>query len=124
MRNLAPKLVRQRVIVEAIPREWIQPPQMKEFLLGLARVTKMEVLSGPHIYPALNMGCGAGYGSWTHWKTSGSTFYSYREFPPDLPHPLITLDCYTCKPFDPATVEGYVIDFFDPIEWDWMEVTR
>lgn len=124
MKNLAPNLVRQRVIVEAIPREFILPPRIREYLFGLAGVTKMEVLSGPHIYPALDMGCGAGYGSWTHWKTSGSTFYSYRAFPPQLPHPLITLDCYTCKPFDPQAVVRYTHEFFDPINLDWMEVTR
>ncbi len=117
MRNLAPALVRQRVIVEAIPRAFIEPPLIRQYLLGLARVTKMEVLSGPHIYPAFGIGIASGYGSWTHWKTSGATFYSYEA-------PLITLDCYTCKPFDPEAVVQYTREFFDPIDLEWIEVSR
>lgn len=117
MRNLAPALVRQRVIIEAIPRQFILPPAIEEYLLRLADITKMEVLSGPYIYPAFGIGPTSGYGSWTHWKTSGATFYSYEA-------PLITLDCYTCKPFDPVAVVEFTRQFFRPVDIEWMEVTR
>lgn len=37
----------------------------------------MEKLSGPYAYSAHDIG----YGGWTHWKTSGASFYSYPTTP-------------------------------------------
>ena len=89
-KNLAPNLVRQRVIIEATTKNLVEPEQIKSYLLELAKVTKMEVISGPFAYSAHDMG----YGGWIHWKTSGANVYSYPTNPA-----LVTIDCYTCKPF-------------------------
>jgi len=61
MKNLAPDLVRQRVIIEGTTKEIVQPEQIKEYLDALAEVTGMEKLSGPYAYSAHDMGFGAGY---------------------------------------------------------------
>src|SRR3989338_4030650 len=89
-KNLAPKLVRQRIIIEGTTKKIVEPEQIKSYLLELAKVTKMKVLSGPYAYTAHDKG----YGGWIHWKSSGSHFYSYPTTPP-----LFTVDIYTCKPF-------------------------
>ena len=77
-KNLAPNLVRQRVIIEGTTEKIVEPEQIKAYLLELAKITKMEVLSEPLAYTAHDMG----YGGWIHWKSSGAVFYSYPTTPP------------------------------------------
>lgn len=89
-RNLAPSLTRQRLIIEGTTEKIVKPRKMKSYLLGLADVTDMDILSGPYAYSAHE----CGYGGWVHWKTSGAHIYSYPTNPP-----LVTIDTYTCKPF-------------------------
>ncbi|OGG79142.1 hypothetical protein A3A39_00795 [Candidatus Kaiserbacteria bacterium RIFCSPLOWO2_01_FULL_54_13] len=119
MKNLAPGLIRQRVIIELTTRELVGPDEIKKYLLGLVAVTKMERLSGPHTYDAHGMG----YAGYVHWKTSGTTVYTYpSECTGHLP--LVTVDCYTCKPFDVDEAVGYTRGFFEAVELAHEEVTR
>lgn len=112
-KNLAPGLVRQRVIIEATTEKLVEPEQIKDYLTKLADVTKMEVLSGPVAYSAHDMG----YGGWIHWKTSGAAVYSYPTNPP-----LVTVDCYTCKPFSAEEAANFTKNYFQAIELVWKEV--
>lgn len=112
-KNLAPELVRQRVIIEATTEKLVEPEQIKDYLLKLADITKMEVLSGPVAYSAHDMG----YGGWIHWKTSGAAVYSYPTNPP-----LVTVDCYTCKPFSAEEAANFTKEYFQAIELVWKEV--
>ena len=112
-KNLAPDLVRQRVIIEGTTREIVIPEEIRKYLDALAVVTKMEKLSDPVAYSAHDMG----YGGWIHWKTSGAAFYSYPTTPP-----LFTVDCYTCKPFNSEEAANFTKDFFNAIEMVWKEV--
>ena len=112
-KNLAPGLVRQRVVIEGTTKKIVEPEQIKEYLLELAKVADMEVLSAPHAYSAHEMG----YGGWIHWKSSGSHFYSYPTNPP-----LFTVDIYTCKPFVVKKVIDFTKKFFNAIEIVWKEI--
>ncbi len=112
-KNLAPDLVRQRVILEGTTTTIVEPDQIKQYLDGLAEVAEMEKLSGPYAYSAHDMG----FGGWIHWKSSGAAFYSYPTTPP-----LFTVDCYTCKPFSVERVAKYTQEFFDSIELVWKEI--
>lgn len=112
-RNLAPHLVRQRVIIEGTTEKIVEPEQMKGYLSELAKVAKMEPLSRPKAYSAHDMG----YGGWIHWRSSGATFYSYPTTPP-----LFTVDCYTCKPFSVEEVAEFTKKYFNAIDLVWKEV--
>jgi len=112
-KNLAPNLVRQRLIIEGTTEKIVEPEQIKIYLDELAKVTKMEKLSGPYAYSAHDMG----YGGWIHWKTSGVAFYSYPTTPA-----LFTVDCYTCKPFLVEEAVEFTKKFFNTIELVWQEV--
>jgi len=112
-KNLAPALTRQRVIIEGLTEKIVEPAQMKQFLSDIATVLGMEVLSGPFAYSAHEMG----YGGWIHWKSSGAHIYSYPTTPP-----LITVDIYTCKPFDGETAATYVQDYFQCIDCVFREI--
>jgi S-adenosylmethionine decarboxylase len=112
-RDLAPGLTRQRVIIEATTKSIVEPDAIKNYLSKLADVVGMEALSKPHAYSAHDMG----YGGWIHWKTSGAAFYSYPTNPP-----LLTIDCYTCKPFSAENAARFTREHFDTIELVWKEV--
>jgi len=109
--NLAPNVIRQRVIVECTTEKMIQPKQMKAYLSELAKVAKMEVLTGP----VANI---AYHGAWVHWKSSGAHTYSYKA----KPLPLFTVDMYTCKPFDVKEVVEFTKNYFSAIEIVWKEI--
>ena len=111
-KNLSPALVRQRLIIEGTTEKIVEPDQIKQYLLELAKITKMEVLSGPYAYSAHEMG----YGGWIHWKSSGASFYSYPTNPP-----LFTVDCYTCKPFSAQEVAEFTRKYFNAIELVWKK---
>jgi len=112
-RNLSPKLVRQRLIIEGTTKKIIGPEEIKKYLDELAKVSKMEKLSGPFAYSAHEMG----FGGWIHWKSSGAHFYSYPTNPP-----LFTIDTYTCKPFSVEKVVKFTKEYFKAIEIVWKEV--
>ncbi len=112
-KNLAPKLLRQRVVIEATTKKIVEPKQIKSYLLELAKVTKMEVISGPFAYSAHDMG----FGGWIHWKTSGANVYSYPTNPA-----LVTVDCYTCKPFSVKEAVEFTKKYFKTTEIVWKEI--
>ena len=105
-KNLAPQLVRQRIIIEGTTEKIVGPEQIKDYLVQLAGVTNMETLSDPKVYSAHEMG----WGGWIHWKSSGAAFYSYPTKPP-----LFTVDCYTCKPFSVEEAVEFTRSYFKPI---------
>lgn len=112
-KNLAPNLIRQRVIIEGTTCTIVGPEQIIAYLRALADVTKMEVLEEPEAHSAHDMG----YGGWIHWKSSGAAFYSYPTNPP-----LFTVDCYTCKPFSAPEAAEFTKKYFDAIELVFKEV--
>ena len=112
-KNLAPNIIRQRVIIEGTTEKLVEPQQINDYLLKLAEVTEMEVLSGPHTSDAH----GLGYSGWIHWRTSGSHFYSY----PGAPN-LFTVDIYTCKPFSIEEAVEFTKKYFNSIEIVWKEI--
>ncbi len=112
-KNLAPTLIRQRVVIEGTTEKMVEPEQIKLYLLALADVCQMEVLSPPEAHSAHDMG----YGGWIHWKSSGAAFYSYPTNPP-----LFTVDCYTCKPFSAGEAAEFTRKYFNAIELVFKEI--
>src|SRR3989338_8331627 len=119
-RDLAPHIIRQRLIIEATTDEIVGPDLMKNYLFELANVTKMQVLSGPYVYSAHELG----WGGWIHCRTSGANAYSYperNEGTNKLP-PLFTVDTYTCKPFSVKDAVKFTRDYIKPIELVYKEL--
>ncbi|MBI5553329.1 MAG: S-adenosylmethionine decarboxylase [Candidatus Diapherotrites archaeon] len=113
MKNLAPMLVRQRIIMEGTTEKIVGMAQIRSFLVALSQEVNMRPLSKPFAYPAEEMG----FGGWIHWITSGCHFYSYPTSPP-----LFTVDAYTCKPFDPKKAAEFTKKYFNARELVWKEV--
>jgi S-adenosylmethionine decarboxylase len=101
--DLAPEIVRQRLVVEGIPAAPITEQQIKSYLSGLSTVCDMSFLQDPvtHLSPLY------GWAGWIHWETSGTHFYAW-----DVPRLFFSVDIYTCKRFDVASTVKYTEEFF------------
>lgn len=116
-KNLSPNLIRQRIIVEATTKDFIEDKSIiSEYLKQLTKIVGMTAMREPFVYTAHE----DGYGAWQHWKTSGASFYTYPARNGD-PH-LITLDCYTCKPFNSKKAVSFTKKFFNTINIVWKEI--
>jgi S-adenosylmethionine/arginine decarboxylase-like enzyme len=90
-RDLAPSIVRQRLVVEGTRAERIDAAEIRAYLKALSRVCDMTVL----IEPVTHRSDRFGWAGWVHWETSGAHFYAWDE-----PSVFFSVDIYTCKAFD------------------------
>jgi hypothetical protein len=104
MPDLAPEIVRQRLVIEGVPRAPVSRRQVVEYLRGLSRVCGMVTLSEPTTHRSDRYG----WAGWIHWETSGAHFYAW-----DVPRLFFSVDAYTCKAFDPVAALEFTAAFFD-----------
>ena len=104
MRDLAPEICRQRLVVEGLCREPIDSLAIKEYLTQLSKEIDMVALMEPvtHQSPLY------GWAGWIHWETSGAHFYAW-----DVPRVFFSVDVYACKPFSAAAVVEMTRAWFD-----------
>lgn len=103
MRDLAPTIVRQRLVVEGTVSAPIDAPAIVEYLKSIGGLAGMHVLTEPvtHLSPLY------GWAGWVHWETSGAHFYAW-----DRPQLFFSVDMYACKPFDPDAIVEFTHGFF------------
>lgn len=103
VKDLAPTIHRQRLVIEGYPSFVITDEHIRDYLSQLSEVTEMEVLLSPVTH------CSDKYGwaGWIHWETSGAHFYAWEE-----PRLFFSVDIYTCKAFDPEKVAQFTKNYF------------
>lgn len=106
MRDLAPHIHRQRLVIEGTPAAPITAEEITEYLSKLSvELDMVEILA-----PVMHQSDLYGWAGWIHWETSGAHFYAWDE-------PLFfSVDIYTCKAFDPATVVEFTEQYFRTTE--------
>jgi S-adenosylmethionine decarboxylase len=107
MKDLAPDIYRQRLVIEGIPSRAITDEDIKRYLSELSVQTNMVQL----IVPVTHRSDLYGWAGWIHWETSGAHFYAWEK-----PFLFFSVDIYTCKAFDPETAVKFTRDFFDANE--------
>jgi len=90
VRDLAPSIHRQRLVIEGLCLEPISATDICSYLSTLSECIGMVKLMDPvtHRSPLY------GWAGWIHWETSGAHFYAW-----DFPGPFFSVDVYACKPF-------------------------
>lgn len=112
MRDLAPEIYRQRLVIEGIPFEAITAAQVRHYLSALSPALGMRALA-----PPITDGSGKfGVAGWIHWETSGAHFYAW-----DTPRLFFSVDIYTCAPFDPDAAVRLTRRHFRPIVLEYRE---
>lgn len=114
MKDLAPQILRQRLVVEGYPKtaEHVSAEKIKEYLKKLSDVTEMITL----IDPVTHRSDMYGEAAWIHWETSGAHFYAWEQ-----PLLFFSVDIYTCKSFDPKKVVEFTREFFEASEIEYKE---
>jgi hypothetical protein len=105
--NLAPMIVRERLVIEGTCPAPISEEQVIRYLERLSGVCEMECLSKPvtHLAPSY------GWAGWIHWEDSGAHFYAW-----EVPILFFSADIYTCKSFDAERACEFTKSFFDATE--------
>ena len=106
-RDLAPMILRQRLVVEGRCREPITDERIRSYLSGLSSVCGMKAL----MEPATHRSDTHGWAGWIHWESSGAHFYAWEE-----PMLFFSVDIYTCKRFDAAAATRFTRDYLDAVE--------
>jgi hypothetical protein len=101
--DLAPDILRQRLVVEGYPSRPITDTDIKEYLFKLSEITGMKTL----ITPVTHRSDLYGWAGWIHWETSGAHFYAW-----DKPLLFFSVDIYTCKQFDEDVVIEFTSSYF------------
>ena len=107
MRDLAPHIHRQRLVIEGTPAAAITAEEITEYLSKLSvELDMVEILA-----PVMHQSDLYGWAGWIHWETSGAHFYSWER-----PISFFSVDIYTCKAFDPAAVVAFTEEYFRTTE--------
>ncbi|KAK7946154.1 uncharacterized protein PG986_010475 [Apiospora aurea] len=101
--DLAPQILRQRLVVEGYPAKAIAESEIKDYLSKLSEITRMTRL----LEPVTHKSDLYGWAGWVHWETSGAHFYAWEK-----PLLFFSVDIYTCKQFDPKLVVDFTRDCF------------
>jgi hypothetical protein len=102
-RDLAPEIVRQRLVIEGVPARPVDDVLIRRYLSALSREVDMVQL----LEPVTHRSDLYGWAGWIHWETSGAHFYAWEQ-----PRLFFSVDMYTCKAFDVDTAVSFTRDFF------------
>ena len=89
--DLAPQVLRQRLVVEGYPSKPITAANIRNYLCGLSDLIGMKTL----LDPVTHRSDLYGWAGWIHWETSGAHFYAWEQ-----PLLFFSVDLYSCKAFD------------------------
>ncbi len=113
MKDLAPEIHRQRLIIEGLREEPITPEQISVYLKKLSEVLGMRSLTEPVTHKSEKFG----WAGWIHWETSGTHFYAW-----DQPRIFFSIDIYTCKAFKDEDAIHFTKEFFGVQEVEFKSV--
>jgi hypothetical protein len=100
--DLAPDILRQRLVVEGVPARPVDDAQIRAYLSALSREVDMVQL----LEPVTHRSDLYGWAGWIHWETSGAHFYAWEQ-----PRLFFSVDMYTCKAFDADRAVAFTRDF-------------
>ena len=108
MENLAPKIYRQRCVVEGLYTADITPSKLKKFMNDLSVKVGMTIIYGPivkNLAGKVNPKH-KGFECILIWAESGSSVYTWEN------EKFFTLDLYSCKKYDINVVVEFTKEFF------------
>ena len=117
MKNFAPDIYRQRLVIEGIYSAKLTPKYLKQTMDELSKKLGMTIIYGPivkNIAEKINPKHG-GYECVLIWAESGASVYTWKR------NNFFTVDVYTCRPFNPKTAVNHIKEKFKTKEIDFKE---
>ncbi len=118
MKDLEPSIYRQRLIIEGIYTEKMNPKRLRNYLEDLSKKLKMTIVYGPivkNLAERINP-IHKGYESVMIWAESGTSVYTWNK------SKFFTADIYSCKKFDVKKTIEFTEKFFKTKEIVFKEV--
>ena len=103
--DLAPDIVRVRLVVEGIPEKRITDKDIESYFVALSKQIEMIPLNAPVTHRLE----GVGWAGWMHWSTSGCHMYTWER---NGDSDFFSVDIYTCKAFSFEAAVEFTRDFF------------
>lgn len=120
MKNIEPRICRQRIVIEARYSKNVRISEKKiaKFLVKFAKELEMTRITEPFLFSPnkLNHPIHHGIAGFTAWATSGCAVYTWDNY-----H-FLTVETYTCKPFLIEKAVEFVKKFFKCTEIEFFEV--
>lgn len=109
MKNIAPEIFRQRLLIEAYYTIDVTQDLVKDFLLGLAKALHLRTYGEPIVFaPSSGMGKedNQGFDGFVPLIDSGISIYVWSK------SRFVSVVLYTCKGFDNQEALKYTTEFF------------
>jgi len=118
MRDFAPEIYRQRLVIEGIFTSRITTSKLREYLARLSERLGMTIIYGPvvkNLAGKVNP-IHKGLEAVMIWAESGVSVYTWKK------QKFFTVDIYSCKQFDAEKAVGFTGDFFEASAIDFRAV--
>jgi len=112
VRDLAPSIHRQRLVIEGYPDRAITAEEIADYLQQLSASIDMTTI----LEPVTHRSDRFGWAGWIHWETSGAHFYAWED-----PLLFFSVDIYTCKAFDASRAVELTDKYFESTDIEWRE---
>jgi len=108
MKNLEPKIYRQRLTIEAKYNRIISEKVIKDFLIDFAKAIRMTPLTKPLIFSPnkIQHPLHHGIAGFMAWAESGCSIYTWDKFN------FLTVEIYTCKKFENSKAVNFIKKYF------------
>jgi len=118
MKDLAPNIYRQRLVIEGLYTTEINPSKLRKFMKNLSTQLGMTIIYGPIVKNlAANINpIHKGFECILIWAESGTSVYTWEN------KNFFTVDIYTCKRFDVNTTVNFIRNFFEAKEIEFKNV--
>lgn len=103
MKDYAPRIYRQRCIIEGLLTKPSNSEDIKKYLSSLSKELGMKALTKP----ITNRSTKYGWAGWIHWESSGCHIYAWEQ-----PRLFFSVDIYTCKKFHVRDAVTFTKNFF------------
>ena len=119
MKDLEPKIYRQRLTIEAKYNFIISEKVIKSFLIDFAKSIKMTPLTKPFIFTPnkIKHPIYHGIAGFMGWAESGCSIYTWDKFN------FLTIEVYTCKKFEILKAVDFVKKYFKCKDIVFKELT-
>ena len=116
MKNIAPDILRQRLLIEAYYQNDIDKKRTETFLLELPKHLDLKTYGHPTVHVTGEVGANEGYDGFIPLVDSGISVYIWTS------KKFMSTILYTCKKFDVDRTIEFIKQYFDTTdEIVWKE---
>ena len=118
MKNLEPRIMRQRLIVEGKYTIKINEKVIRKYLIELAKTIRMRPLIKPLVFSPnrIKHPIHHGIAGFIGWVSSGGSIYTWDKFN------FFTTDIYTCKSISVSNAIKFTKKFFKTTKIEYQEI--